>query len=173
MSLEEITQLLTTTFGEDSILATDTESTPPTLHLRPERIADVCRLLHEHEQTYFDYLSCLTGLDNGVEAGTLEVIYHLYSIPYDRSLALRVVVPRPVGDEPLPEVPSVSTVWRSADWHEREAYDLLGIRFTGHPDLRRILMPNDWPGHPLRKDYEVPETYHGIGVKYEDNEDRR
>ncbi len=149
------------------VLDTDTKSTPPTLQILPEGVADVGRLLHEHEQTYFDYLSCLTGLDNGVEAGTLEVLYHLYSIPYDESLALRVVVSRNANDAPLPEVPSVSSIWRSADWHEREAYDLLGIYFTGHPDLRRILMPHDWPGHPLRKDYQVPETYHGIGVKYE------
>lgn len=173
MSLEEITQLLSATLGEDIVLATDTESTPSILQIVPERIAEVGHLLHEHEQTYFDYLSCLTGLDNGAEAGTLEVIYHLYSIPYNHSLALQVVVPRPVGDAPLPEVPTVSNIWRSADWHEREAYDLLGIHFVGHPDLRRILMPNDWPGHPLRKDYEVPATYHGIGVKYEGDSPQR
>ena len=173
MPLEKITQLLTHTFGEGIILATDTESTPPTLHIPTEKIAEVCYLLHEHEQTYFDYLSCLTGLDNGSDEKTLEVVYHLYSIPYDQSLALRVLVPRTTDDEPLPEVPSVSSVWRTANWHEREAYDLLGIRFSGHPDLRRILLPNDWQGHPLRKDYQVQESYHGIGVRYEDNKARR
>jgi len=62
----------------------------------------------------------------------------------------------------LPEVPSVTSLWRTADWHEREVYDLCGVAFTGHPNLRRILLSEDWQGHPLRKDYEFPLEYHGI-----------
>jgi NADH-quinone oxidoreductase subunit C len=116
---------------------------------------------------YFDSLSCITGMDNGPQAGTMEVIYNLYSIPYDLHLMLKVRLERPkTANDPLPEVPSLTGIWKSADWMERETYDLLGIRFSGHPDLRRILLPADWEGYPLRKDYELQEYYHGIKVRY-------
>ena len=83
---------------------------------------------------------------------------------HKHSLVLKVILPRWKDDKPgeLPEVPSVSGVWSTADWHEREVYDLSGVYFTGHPNLRRILCPEDWVGHPLRKDYEMPLEYHGI-----------
>jgi NADH-quinone oxidoreductase subunit C len=96
----------------------------------------------------------------------MEVIYNLYSIPFEHSLMLKIIFPRNKEDEPLPVVPSVSAIWRTADWHEREAFDLVGISFSNHPDLRRILLPEDWVGYPLRKDYEAQEYYHGIQVKY-------
>lgn len=166
MTFEEIVQLLTRTFSEEVVLGIDESSTPPAIQITASHIAEVCLKLHEDEQTYFDYLSCLSGIDNGPEEGTMEVIYHLYSIPYDVSLALKVQVPRNQEGEPLPEVPTVSTIWRTADWHERETYDLLGIHFTGHPDLRRILLAADWEGHPLRKDYKLQKYYHGIKVEY-------
>ena len=91
----------------------------------------------------------------------MEVIYHLYSIPYDLHLALSVELSRK-----QPTVDSVTAIWRGANWHEREAYDLLGIQFNNHPDLRRILLPEDWDGFPLRKDYQEQENYHDIKVKY-------
>lgn len=166
MSLEEIQTILTTKFGEDIILATDTDASPPMLNIQAAKIAEVCLELHTHEKTYFDYLACLTGLDNGPEQSTMEVIYHLYSIPYNFQLALQVIIPRAVEEVALTEVPTVSHIWRTADWHEREAFDLVGIHFSGHPDQRRILLPNDWKGHPLRKDYQEQEYYHGIKVIY-------
>lgn len=131
------------------------------ISVQPEELLNICQTLFSDPQTYFDMLSCLTGLDNGVEANTMEVIYNLYSIPFDRKLTLKVVL-----DREKPELPSVTSIWKTADWHEREAFDLLGIKFTDHPDLRRILMPADWEGHPLRKDYKHQETYHGIKVEY-------
>ena len=121
----------------------------------------MCDLLLSNDQTYFDSLSCLTGIDNGEEEGTMEVVYHLYSIPYDLHLTLSVEV-----DRKEPSVDSVTDIWGGANWHEREAFDLLGIQFNHHPDLRRILLPNDWEGFPLRKDYSEQETYHDIKVKY-------
>lgn len=125
-------------------------------------LPDFMHFLHTDKDLFFDQLSCLTGIDNGPEANTLEVIYHLYSIPFNQSLAIKVIVPRE-----NPVVPSVAHIWRTANWHEREAFDLLGIRFSNHPDLRRILMPADWEGHPLRKDYQEQTSYRGITVKYD------
>lgn len=162
MNFEVITALLLENLGADIILGKDEKATPHAIFLPAQRIAEVGQLLYE--KAYFDYLACITALDNGPEAGTLEVVYNLYSIPHNVQLMLKVQVERNSSEAPLPEVPSVSHIWQSADWHEREAYDLMGIKFTGHPDLRRILLPADWQGHPLRKDYETQQQYHGIEV---------
>jgi NADH-quinone oxidoreductase subunit C len=92
------------------------------------------------------------------------VVYHFSSITHSHRFVLKLHLPRWKGDKAgeLPEVPSVVELWKGADWHEREVYDLCGVQFTGHPDLRRILLSEDWVGHPLRKDYEFPLEYHGI-----------
>ena len=94
----------------------------------------------------------------------MEVVYHLSSIAKKHTLVVKVMLPRWKNDEAgqLPEVPSVVNVWRAAEWHEREVYDLSGVWFAGNPDMRRILCPEDWVGHPLRRDYEFPLEYHGI-----------
>lgn len=137
-------------------------SHPVTYVVPVEQLPAVLTGLHKHPDFLFDQLACLTGIDNGPASNSMEVVYHLYSIPFNTALAVKVIVPRN-----HPEVPSVSGIWRTANWHEREAFDLLGIRFTGHPDLRRILLPADWEGHPLRKDYEEQPTYRGMSVKYD------
>lgn len=162
MTLPEIHALLAAEFGPDVIQEEEATGLMPYLVIGTSRIADVCRFLHDHPKTYFDSLSCLTGIDNGPAAQTLEVVYNLYSIPYEAPLCLKVRVSR----EENTGIPSVSSVWKTADWHEREAFDLFGIRFSGHPDLRRILLPEDWEGHPLRKDYDEQQRYHGIQVRY-------
>ncbi|WP_425390351.1 NADH-quinone oxidoreductase subunit C [Ekhidna sp.] len=144
-----------------AVTGEDLASSPPALIIDGSHLKSVCEILHTHDQLYFDSLSCLTGLDNGEEKNTMEVVYNLYSIPYELHLSLKVIL-----DRSDPEVDSVSEIWRTADWHEREAYDLLGIKFKGHPDLRRILLPEDWEGHPLRKDYQEQEVYHDVKVKY-------
>lgn len=136
-------------------------TTPQTITVDSKKLVQVGQLLLSSPQTYFDQLSCVTGIDNGVEAKTMEVIYHLYSIPNNLSLALKVILPRE-----HPVVPTLSSVWRSANWMERETYDMYGIVFEGHPDLRRILMPADWEGYPLRKDYSEQDKYREVQVKY-------
>jgi NADH-quinone oxidoreductase subunit C len=118
-------------------------------------------VLYTDPTTYFDMLSCVTGLDNGAEAATMEVAYNLYSIPFNHHLMIKVVLPRD-----KPEIESVSSIWKTANWHEREIFDMYGIHFKNHPDLRRILMPADWEGHPLKKDYKQQEYYRDIKVEY-------
>jgi len=160
MKFEEIKKLIEEKFPA-AVLSEDFNATPEVLEVANDSILEVAQFLHEDRKTYFDSLSCLTGLDNGPDTNTMEVIYHLYSIPYDLHLALKVTLNRE-----KPEIESVVPIWRTAEWHEREAYDLLGIVFLNHPDLRRILLPADWEGHPLRKDYVEQELYHDIKVKY-------
>jgi NADH-quinone oxidoreductase subunit C len=167
VSFEELKALITGKFGAEVISGENSQQHQPFLVIQTDHIAAVCQELFSNPATFFDFLSCLTGMDNGPEAGTVEVLYHLYSIPFDHHLVLKVVTGRLTAAGELPSVPTVSHIWRSADWHEREAYDLIGIRFENHPDLRRILCADDWQGHPLRKDYEWPEYYHGIKVKYD------
>ncbi|MCV9388949.1 NADH-quinone oxidoreductase subunit C [Reichenbachiella ulvae] len=157
MEITDFKQLLTEEFGEDVVLSIDENATPKALVVDATKIQAICLFLRDHENSFFDMLSCLTAIDNGPEANTMEVIYNLYSIPHEHSLMLKTVI-----DRESSEIDSVESVWRTADWHEREAYDLLGVNFKGHPDLRRILMAADWEGHPLRQDYVEPETYRGM-----------
>ena len=160
MQFEEIKSLVEEGIP-NAVTSEDLASTPKALGIDAAKIKQVCELLQGHEKAYFDSLSCLTGIDNGLDIGTIEVVYNLYSIPYDLHLTLKVSL-----DRNDPVVDSVSSVWKTANWHEREAYDLVGVRFEGHPDLRRILLPDDWEGHPLRKDYVEQEKYHDVKVKY-------
>jgi len=164
MSFEEIKLLLTDKFGEDIIVGEETGGLQPALLIDPERIADVCLELRDNPKTYFDFLSCLSGVDYGVEAGRFGVVYHLASIPYQMQLTLKVSKVHDRDSDELPTFPSIAKVYLSADWHEREAYDMVGIFFEGHPDLRRILLPDDWDGFPLRKDYKTAEYYKGIKI---------
>lgn len=118
----------------------------PFLRVNPEALHAVCRAARD---AGFDYLACITAVDYP-GGGYLEVVYNLYSYGRREHLVLKVRCPR---DEPV--LPSVADIWRAALFLEREAYDLLGVRFRGHPDLKRILLPEPWSGHPLRKDYDM------------------
>jgi len=131
----------------------------PTLYISPERIVEVCRLLRDAQ--HFERLSGVTAVDWHPAEPRFEVVYHLHSVA--RNLRMRLKC-RLGGEQP--EIDSVTAVWRAANWYEREVYDLFGVRFRNHPDLRRILMPDNWVGHPLRKDYPV----HGYKYSYADPE---
>jgi NADH-quinone oxidoreductase subunit C len=157
----EINDLLVSNFGPEAF-SVNTTNPQPYLTVPVEHLVELCQFLRDDDRLFFDLLACVTAIDNGPEVNTMEVVYNLTSIPYEHNLMFKVVVPRNAAGQPLPVVPSVAHIWRTADWHEREAYDLVGINFTGHPDLRRILMPTDWNGHPLRGDYKEEEQYHGI-----------
>jgi len=128
-----------------------------TLEILPEKIVEVCRFLKDERR--FVRLSGVTAVDWLPQEPRFEVVYHLHSLDRNERLRLKC---RLGGESPAIE--SVTGVWRSADWYEREVFDLFGISFRNHPNLRRILMPEDWDGHPLRKDYPV----HGYNYSYKD-----
>jgi NADH-quinone oxidoreductase subunit C len=121
-----------------------------------EKILEVCRVLKVTDQFAFDCLSSLTAVDR---KDKFEVVYHLFSYTHRHSVTLKAVLPREEG-----HIETVESLWRIANWLEREVYDLFGIRFDNHSDLRRIMLPDDWEGHPLRKDYKEGEDYHGIST---------
>lgn len=172
---QEIYDILKEKFGEEVLEFVTDKPIEKYIVVAPNSIKKISEYLRFSDELFFDSLMVLSGVDdaNGekvsdedgsvtIKGGTLSVFYHLHSMKYNNKVNLKVSVPRET-----PEVPSVMDVWSCADWHEREAYDLLGIIFTGHTNLIRILMPYDWEaGHPLRKDYKNPEFYQGMKVPY-------
>jgi NADH-quinone oxidoreductase subunit C len=118
--------------------------------VKRQRISDICRFLFSDPDIHMHFLTDLCGADYPDRAERFEVVYNLYSIKYNHRLIIKALVP-----ENDPTIDSVVPIWIGADWHEREACDMYGIVFNGHPDLRRILMPEDWEGYPLRKDYPL------------------
>ena len=121
-----------------------------TLNLRAEDILPICRFLHDDPELSFDYLTDLCGVDNYPHEPRFQVVYHLCAMKTKGRLRLKVSLP-----DGVPRIASVVSVWKAANWLEREAFDMLGIAFLEHPDLRRILLTPDWEGHPLRKDYPL------------------
>jgi NADH-quinone oxidoreductase subunit C len=176
MEAKEILTRLEKVFGE-KIVGTDAEALDPWVEITPDSVPEVCRWLRDEPEMRFNLLNCISGVDyfqpDEKKAKKtewephFEVLYHLSSLVHKHLLTLRVALPRWKDDAQgrLPEIPSVTDLWSTAIWHEREVFDLSGVQFVGHPDLRRILCPEDWEGHPLRKDYELPDEYHGIRTK--------
>lgn len=135
----------------------DSEENDEFISLKPDNWLSIASWLRDHAELYFDSLQCVTGVDVGL--GFLESRYNLHSMKFYHKVEIRIRVPIS-----KPEIPSIEQIWRIGDWFERETYDMLGIIYLNHRDLRRILLPDDWEGFPLRKEYEVSETYHGIPI---------
>jgi NADH-quinone oxidoreductase subunit C len=131
--------------------------------VKRDRIRDICRYLYDEPEINMDYLSDLCGVDYlGRKGFRFEVVYNLYSLTHRHRIRIKALVP-----EDDPSIDTVTDIWSGANWHERETYDMFGIIFRGHPDPRRILLPEDWEGFPLRKDYPVagPEGWEWQGYE--------
>ena len=165
MSAKDAVAILQGAFGA-RILEAVPEPPPPTkeaagirdpyVRIAARDLVEVATFLRDEPRLRFDLLSCLTAVDYPKES-RIQLVYALCSVPLKHTLALRVDLPRSA-----PRAPTLERVYRAADWHEREAYDLMGVLFEGHHNLARILCAEDWEGHPLRKDYAMPASYHGI-----------
>ena len=131
----------------------------PYLFVEPQAILDVCRFLRDDPSTKFEVLSDLTALDWPKEE-KIQVVYHLYSYSQKNQIVLKVDLPRA-----NPKIATTEGIWKVANWFEREVYDLFGVIFEGHTDLRRIMLPDDWVGYPLRKDYVEQEEYDGMSTQ--------
>lgn len=154
MTVDEIHQRLVGEFG--GVVGTMVAAKDPFCVIQSERIVDVCRFLKSEPELSFDFLQDLSASDHPKEL-LLRVVYHLYSYEHRHMFVLKVELPRRA-----PRVSSVERVWKAANWLEREVFDLMGVYFDGHPDLRRVLLPDDWEGHPLRKDFMEHGGWHGI-----------
>ena len=173
MTGADMVGLLQSQFGP-AITEARPEAIDPFVTVGIDHLREISRFLRDDPRLKFELLNCVTGVDyletdakKVAKAGFephLEVVYHFSSFTHNHRFTLKLTMPRWRDniEGQLPEVPSIADLYPTADWHERETFDLLGVRFTGHPDLRRILMAEDWDGHPLRKDYEFPLEYHGI-----------
>lgn len=161
---EEIAALILERFPKLELKILEGSELQNQIEIPADQLVLVCGYLYKDPKLFFDFLNSITCIDNGVEAGTLDLIYTLTSIPFEFSVHLKIVVSRELDN--IISVDSISAIWKSADWHEREIFDLFGLKFENHTDLRRILLPSDWEGHPLRKDYQEQAVYHGIKVKY-------
>jgi NADH-quinone oxidoreductase subunit C len=159
------------------LLGMNVEALDPWIEIKAEGLSEIAQYLRDEPDLAFNYLHCITAVDyfepDAKKAAAvewqphLEMIYHLSSMTHRHKLVLKTKLPRWGNDiaGQLPEISSVSSVWGTAEWHEREVFDLMGVSFSGNNDMRRILCPEDWVGHPLRKDYVMPDEYHGIRAR--------
>ena len=155
LATTEIIERVQAEFGPDGEEA-DLEAKDPWFRVKPEALRRVCEWLQYDPAVRFDMLHNVSGVDFPDDQ-KIQVVYHFESVGYGHTTVLKVDLPRDAA-----EVDSLADMWAGADWHERETFDLLGVTFKDHPNLKRILCAEDWVGHPLRKDYEWPESYHGI-----------
>jgi len=155
MNIDKIHERLLDHFGGDVVLsltAAEEGICDPFITVAGGRIDRVCLFCRVEADLAFDFCQSITGMDTGE---TLTCVYHLYSYARRQTLVLKCSVPRSSA-----LMPTCTGVWPAADWYEREVYDMFGVVFEGHPDLRRLLLPDDWVGHPMLKDYKEQPVYH-------------
>ena len=153
MTFEEIFAMLDAkTSGKASVI-----EGKDVISVSPENWSEISSVLKNESKLNFDYLMCISAYDKG-DSKVYGAAYNFYSTVNNHYLEVRVEA------EDGTSIPSVVELWKTADWHEREAYDMMGLKFEGHPDLKRILLSEDWEGYPLRKDYKEPDYYHGVPV---------
>ena len=155
MTTVEIHERLLARFGGD-VGPLSEPKIDPFCVVKKERLVELCRFLKAEPGIELDFLEDLTAVD-WPKRNVIEVVYHLVSYRHRHVFKMKVE-----ADRAQPAVPTVEGVWKTANWFEREVYDLFGVDFPGHPDLRRIMLPDDWVGHPLRKDYQEAGGWHGI-----------
>ena len=145
-------------FGFEDAVARESKEGPRDafFRARPADIVGIATQLRDDPVLGFDFLQNLTAVD-WLKSQTFEIVYHLFSYRHRHEIVVKTSLPRA-----QPRLPSVTGLWRNADWLEREQYDLLGVIFEGHLDLRRLLLPDDWVGHPMRKDYREASEYRGM-----------
>jgi len=146
------------------VTSAELEVVDPFLVVDVSTIVEMCTFLRDEPELAFDMLHCHSAVDylppKAPEDARIELVLHLTSLKHRHWIVLKIMLPRE-----NPKMPTLEGVWPTANWHEREAYDLFGIEFEGHSDFRRLLLPDDWPGYPLRKDWEWPDEWHGMAVK--------
>jgi len=156
MTSAELFNLLRTKFGEGAVLEHVEGVGDPFIVVTPQYLYEVASFLKHDPACRFDFCSNVTGID-WPDRQEIESVLHLYSYTHQHMAVIKAKLPRA-----NPRVASVAALWPAADWHEREQYDMLGIIYVGHPNLRRILLAEDWEGFPLRKDFNSPEEIHGV-----------
>ncbi|MFH1018398.1 MAG: NADH-quinone oxidoreductase subunit C [Pseudomonadota bacterium] len=157
MQPEQIGKLIADRFGA-AILEARLDAPQPWVNVAPGHLVEILAFLRDRPETKFDYLRAIAGVDY-IQENEFELVYFLFSYPHRHDLKVKVRISREVA-----RIATAEGVWPAANWHEREIFDLLGIEFEGHSDMRRILLPDDWVGYPLRKDYKEQAEYHGVST---------
>ncbi|RLA63017.1 MAG: NADH-quinone oxidoreductase subunit C [Epsilonproteobacteria bacterium] len=162
---EDLVQIINQAVPEAKAVLNKAEVGDSSISINAETIYKVCETLKKNDKYEFNVLQVISGTDYLPEGeeGYLELAYILASFTKNHEVIIKTKLPRGT-DSNLPKIDSLCGLWRAANWQERETYDMIGVEFVGHPDLRRILTSSNWEGHPLRKDYKVQEIFNGMVV---------
>lgn len=159
MNISNIHKILLEHFGDEVIFDFIEEDTmDPWINVNHEHIQTVCAFLRYNPKTRIAFLSSISGVD-WPERNQIHIVYHLFSPESRHPCVLKTAIPRN-----RPKIESLESVWKAANWFEREIFDLFGVEFVGHSNLKRLMLPEDWEGHPLRKDYQEKEIYHDMAT---------